>query len=249
VLSDLREPAGAKLAVTLAPLAPLGSGDDIKAALDRIAAEGLRFVQMAGTMPGLRPRELDRAARRDLLANLRRRELALAGLDAWLPPAHFGDPAHSDRAIAAACEIIDLAHDLGRVPVSLMLPSEAAAALAIVERADRMGVALADHSIPQAPRENVGAGIDPAAWLSHGKDPVAGVHELGRRLTCARLVDLLRSGMRGPVGTAHEGRLEILPYKIALSVNEYRRPVVIDARQWSEPWRGVAQSIRAWADA
>ena len=38
-------------------------------------------VQLSAAQAGLRPRELDRSARRDLLATLRRRELAVAGID------------------------------------------------------------------------------------------------------------------------------------------------------------------------
>lgn len=243
---------GADLSVTLAPLVEDSSGDAIKAALDRIAALRIRHVQIAATMQGLRPRNLSRSARRDLLASLRRRELLLSGVDAWIPAAHFADAAHVDRAMQTASEIIDLAADLGRVPVSLALPahaSEEAIVRLLIEQAHRVGVALADHAVPPSPLEAVGCGIDPAAWLSLGKDPVAAVHGAAGRLSSARLVDLLRSGMRGPIGNSGDGRLDVAAYKIALAVCGYQKPMVIDARQWSEPWHGVEQTMNAWADA
>lgn len=232
--------------MTLAPLVADASGDAIKAALDQVASLRLRHVQIAATMSGLRPRDLDRTARRDLLAALRRRELSLSGLDAWIPSEHFADSSLADRAVGATVEIIALAADLGRVPVSLVMPASSEAAAAISEAALHAGVSLADHAIDAPPREGMGVGIDPAAHLSHNKDPVAAVHAASRRLVAARLVDLLRSGLRGPIGSSHEGRLNVQEYRIALSVNEHQRPVIIDARQWSDPQRGIEQSIRAW---
>ena len=175
----------------------------------------------------------------------------LSGLDAWIPAAHFADAARADRAVQTMCEIIDLAQDLGRVPVSMMMPSDDAQASLLIERAHRAGVEIADHALPQdekPSREGIGFGIDPAAWLSQNKDPVAAVHAFGDRLIAARLVDLLTTGLRGPIGSGAEGRLDVTGYKIALSVNGYLRPIIIDARQWNDPWRGVEQTMQAWTD-
>ena len=55
---------------------------------------------------GLRPRELDRSARRDLASVLRRFELELSGVDLWIPPGHFVDGLHSDRAVEAVVEAV-----------------------------------------------------------------------------------------------------------------------------------------------
>jgi sugar phosphate isomerase/epimerase len=249
VANDAMQNDGSDLSVTLAPLVEDDSGSAIKATLDRIAAIGVRHVQVAATMPGLRPRDLDRTGRRDFASSLRRRELTLSGLDAWIPAEHFEDPARADRAATTISDIISLAADLDRVPVSMVLPAVEEIAVAIIEQAQRAGVEIADHSIPLSARSGVGHGIDPAAWLSHNKDPVAAVHAAGSRLVGARLVDLFRSGLRGPAGSPHEGRLDVDDYKIALSVNGYRRPVVIDARQWNDAWSGIEQSIRAWNQA
>lgn len=247
--SDLNEIDGRTLSVTLAPLVDDASGTAIKAALDRVASLGLGHVQIAANMPGLRPRDLDHAGRRDFLSSLRRRELQPSGMDAWIPAEHFIDPARADRAAAAMAEIITLAADLGRVPVSTILPTVEEIAQTIVEQAQRSGVPIADHAVPPSDRPGVGYGIDPAAWLSCHKDPVAAIHTCGSRLVAARLDDLTRSGLRGPAGSPHEGRLDVSAYRIALSINGHRRPPVIDARQWNDAWRGVEQSIRAWSQA
>jgi sugar phosphate isomerase/epimerase len=236
--------------VTLAPLVRDDSGDAIKAALDQIAELQLRFVQISATMAGLRPRDLDHTARRDVLAALRRRELSLSGLDAWIPPAHFLEPAHVDRAVQAMSEIIEFAADLGRVPVSVTLPHDEAtleAISALARLADRLGVPVADHSIEPSPIESVGVGIDPAAHFANTSDPLGAIHAAApQRLVSARLCDLHTSGMRGPVGVAGQSRLDVTAYRVALEVNGYRRPVVIDARQWNEPWRGVEQTMTVW---
>ena len=72
------------LAPTLAPL-----GEQPRAALARLSKLGFRHVQLDATQPGLRPRELDRSARRHLAATLRRPEDSPIGVDLWVPASHF----------------------------------------------------------------------------------------------------------------------------------------------------------------
>ncbi len=238
--------AGLLLAPTLAAL-----GDRAREALLRISAAGYRAVQLSATQPGLRPRDLDRSARRSLCGLLRRLELAPSGLDLWVPSAHYVEPAFVDRAVGAAEAAIDLAADMGHCPLCLILPEADAAQAApvieaITQRALRRGVAVADHRVPPVPREYVGAGIDPPAWLSVGLDPIEAVGALADRLISARLCDLLVSGVRGPVGGTEGARLDVGAYRAQLVAHGYFRPVVVDMRQWLDPWRGLEQSARAW---
>ena len=163
-----------------------------------------------------------------------------------------------------------------RVPVSLTLPNalpadvadskygsstsasstssatgDAIAAIAtIAGHAERFGVELADHAVPivDGVGRNIGWGVDPAAWLAHGEDPaqIIAAHSARHPLVSARLVDLLRSGMRGPPGIGPEHRLDILAYRVALSIAGYRRPVVLDARQWTDVHGGLHAAASQW---
>lgn len=243
-------------AATIAPL----SGD-IKRTIGRLAEFGVRAVQFSAAQPGMRPRELDHSARRGINAALQRLELWCSGVDLWIPAEHFIDPQHVDRAMSAMLDAIRLAEDLGRCPVSCTLPltisddtpdGAAGAAEAfetIVETADHHGVPLADHRCPVVERDGVSIGIDPPAWQSAGEDPAVAAARYGERLVSARLADLLTTGLRGPVGDAASGRLDVQAYRAALMAAGYRRAVVVDARQWADPWVGLRQSIAAWRQA
>jgi len=253
------------LALTLAPVA--GPGGDVRAALGLIARAGFEAVQLSAGMPGLRPRELDRSARRDLVSTMRRRELTAAGIDCWVPLEHFTDPVHADRAAAAVMQTIDLASDLGRVPLSLHLPDPGPVLDALIAHAAVHGVTLADHgpwtmepaavagddgdeddTDPRPAGPPVGVGIDAAAWIAQGLDPAAGAMRHASSMASLRLVDLDRSGMRRPIGGAG-GRVDVLALRAATEATEYRGPLVIDARQWPEPVAMAADAARAWLAA
>jgi sugar phosphate isomerase/epimerase len=261
------------LGVTIAALG------DTAAALAWVASRGIAGVQLSATHPSMRPRDLGVSARRDLRATLARYELVVTGIDAWIPSEHFIDPSHADRAIEAACAACEFASEFGRVPVTLQLPRAAsiAGALgtaphaagassnaaqeshaarrhdaigAIASAAERSGVTIADASgAAGAPWPPMGVSLDPAAVLAEGGDPVNMVSQLGPRLVSARVVDLLRSGMRGPVGAAGESRLDVLGFRVALEMAGLARFPVIDARQWIVPHAGVIATVQAWGGA
>jgi sugar phosphate isomerase/epimerase len=231
------------LAPTLGPLVG-AQAPTPRQVIEQLASMNFRHVQLSATLPGMRPRELDASARRDVLAVLRRFQLVPAGVDLWIATVDFMDPARADRAMTAVREAIALAGDLGRLMLSLTLPSDPAATEAIINWAQRAGVPLADHSIPPLARDGAGVGIDPAAWLSQGKDPVAGVLEHGPRLASARLCDLSATGIRGPIAAG--GRLDVAGYQVSLAAAGYRSPLVIDARQWTDSWHGVRTCAEDW---
>jgi len=226
-------------------------------ALAWVSSRGIRGVQLSATHPALRPRDLGPSARRDLRATLTRLELVASGIDAFIPAAHFIDPAHAERAIDAAGAACDLAGELGRVPVTLQLPAaeagspesarRAEAVRAIVAAAERAGVRIADASgAADLPWPPIGLSLDPAAALASGEDPSLVAVRAGARLASARVVDLLRSGMRGPVGVAGESRLDVLAYRIALETAGFRGLPVIDARQWTDVPAGIEATVAAW---
>lgn len=116
------------LAVSLARLSRDRSSRDW---IEWAADAGFAGVAIDAMAPGCRARELDRSARRELAALLRRRELALVGVDLWIPASHFLAGNHADRAMSATLGAIELAGELQSLvggpmgPVlSMVLPSE-----------------------------------------------------------------------------------------------------------------------------
>ncbi|MFI4898047.1 MAG: hypothetical protein ACIARR_09495, partial [Phycisphaerales bacterium JB059] len=134
------------------PGSPWSGG--VRAAIAWVQSLGARRVRLDAAAPGVRARELDRSARRDLGGLLRRRELTFTGLDLWIPSAHFEETAHVDRAVDATLGAIRLAGDLARLgdgggaPV-LRVPlgdAPAAGVVAALERAAlEAGVGVADR--------------------------------------------------------------------------------------------------------
>ncbi|MDX2116588.1 MAG: hypothetical protein SFY96_00210 [Planctomycetota bacterium] len=222
-----------------APAAPWAAGP--RAAIEWAASLGARHIVLDATAAGLRARELDRSARRDLAAMLRRLGLSFAGLDAWVPTTHFADPVHAERALDAVdgaiglcAELSDLSGATGRV-VSVAFPENLtnAAAQRIAAVAERSGVRVADHAIPRGAASErhapiIGAGVDPAAILSAGQDPAAFVAALRAAPACARLSDLSAAGRVVP-GT-RGGRLMLDAYLASLSVVGLPGPLVADLR-------------------
>lgn len=239
---------------------PDASTAEPRGLIDLAASLGYRAVQLDAAMPGLRPRDLDRSARRDLAAILRRHELAFSGLDLWIPPDHFINPGTSDRASDAVRQAVELAAELsGLVPslgsgragrvVSLILPAKLDAALHddLASAATSHGVMIADHAWPPrqppaAPGSPVGVGIDPAAIILAGHDPSKEVGRLAGPPASARLTDLASQG-RVPPG---EGSLDELEYTIALDVRGYRDAVVLDTRGLVRPTRVARDVLQRW---
>lgn len=244
-----------RLAATAAPLG------DAREACAFLSALGVAGVQLSATQSGMRPRELDASARRDLRAMLVRLGLEPSGLDLWIPSDHFLDPAHADRAIDAVRAACELASFLGRVPVVLALPARSEDP-AQAARRDEVAAALADaadlHGIRLAVAGDARAGLrcppfgmllDPAALLALGADPIAAAARSAGPVVAARVVDQLRSGLRGPIGCPGDARLDVLAFRIALESSGFAGLPVIDARQWADPRGGVRQSVAAWMQA
>lgn len=209
---------------------------------------GFGAVQLDATCPGTRPRELDRSARRDLAATLRRLELTFCGLDLWIPPRHFVDPARQERALEALAQALGLAVELARrshasaaaAVVSVVLPRDRPAEVneAIDAMVGRVGGRVADHAWPPteaqpaADRDTpVGWGVDPAAVIAAGQDVVEAVSGRGRGIVAARLSDIA-AGHRVAAG---EGELDVMSYLAALNASGFGQAVVVDTRGVAEP--------------
>lgn len=215
-------------------------------------ALGYRAVQLDATHPDARPRALDRSARRDLAALLRRHELDLTGIDLWLPPEHLAEGSHVERAADAVVGAIGFIRELaGLLPtqpvVSLTLPEapDKHALAAIHAAAEREGVAIANHAWP-APAEGA-LGLDPALAIMANASPARLATTHGPRLAAARLSDAGVAG-RVPVD-APTGRLDVAAYAAALSISAPSAPVVADCRQLADPRSAADQALKAWATA
>lgn len=215
-------------------------GDSARSVIEWAAAQGVRRLHLDATCRGIRPRELDRSARRDVASLLRRLRLELDGLDAWIPPDHFTDARHVDRALAAAVGACELAGELAslgacrqRPVVSLHQPvgESLAVRTALASAADAAGVIVADHQWPPSesmtPGSPIGAGFDPAAVLMAGEsDPCRALAGIGRSVVSVRLSDLSSLG-RVPPG---EGRLDVLAYEVAVTTSVPGACLVVDSR-------------------
>ena len=238
-----------ELSVSLCSLRPPGSQGtpDPRALLEQLAGCGIRAVQLDASMPGLRPRELDQSARRDLVGFLRRRGLALTGFDLFIPPAHFLDASAQNRAVDAVAGAIDLARMVGEGisrQVCLKLPPSLPGAVesALVSSALHENVTIIDHLCPPRPPvagpqgHEILVGLDSAELLATGSTWTHAAALAGRRLQGARLrARALASG-----GFSDD---ELHDVTVALASAGFTGALVIDARGASAPWNAVMDTL------
>lgn len=228
-------------------------------------ARGLGFagVQLNAAWHETRPRDLSRSARREVAALVRRSGLVLTGVELWIPPGHFTDPAHADRAASAVREAQEFAADMDSLcgpaggarggrggsrreggVVCLAFPEgrEGDEVASLLGR-DVSGAMIADHRWPVSDQEfgGVGVGLDPAAVILAEEDPARAVHTVAGRLLSARVSDLSASG-RVPAG---EGRVDIFSFAIALETSGYAdgRHAVVDLRGLSDQHAGARTAV------
>lgn len=229
-----------------------------RAAIDTIAALGVRGITLDAARSGLRPRELGRSARRDLAALLRRLELEFTGLDLWVPPEHFTSASRSQRAIDAVAQALELAGELAplvggrsQAVVSVLLPTDLnpQARLTLGNSAQQHGATLADHALivdDQAHTPGIGVGIDPVFYLTDGSSPAKAVTRAGINLASARLSDTTAMG-RCVIG-APGSKLDLTAYAGAMIVAG-QQWVTLDVRDMPEPESAVSKAIDAWREA
>jgi sugar phosphate isomerase/epimerase len=236
-------------------LAPPERGADIGPSLRNVLAwsgtVGFSAVCLDTTVAGLRARDLDRSARRDLAASMRRVGLASGGIDLLLPPEHLTDPRHADRAIAAAVGALGLAADLagltqGRAVVAMVLPPPDGPTGwrdALVSEAQRVGARIADFAAPESahadPASPFGIGIDTAAALAAGTDPARAISRAAPALDAVRLADWDGSA-RVPIG---RGRLDELALRVAIATSGFAGFVAVDTRGLADPRTGAQRAL------
>jgi hypothetical protein len=77
-------------------------------------------------------------------------------------------------------------------------------------------------------------------------DPAAAIPRLLGRVAAARVVDLLRSGLRGPIGEPGGARLDAMAYRLAIEMSGFHGLPVIDCRQWQAPLQGARHCAARW---
>lgn len=203
----------------------------------------------------MRARELDRSARRDIAAILRRNGMAFTGLDLWIPDDHFSSPQHAQRAIEAVTQACGLAGELAKLVegsgspcICFTLPEKRSRELisTLVSAALSAGVRLADyHATISESGEVLGVGLDPASELLAQRDPLIRASSSNWVLSDARLTD---ATPRGRMVVGH-GKLDVRAYHAVLRTTTTLRHVVIDTRDLTQPADAAKQAGAAWRDA
>lgn len=242
-----------EIAVAIAGLPP-ESGAGTPEAARWVRDRRIRGVALDAARPDCRARDLGRSARRDLAAMLRRTELELTGIDLFIPPAHYADPARAERAIETVQQTATMVAELARLVggrsrplVSVTLPAELPASVraALAVHAERFGSTIADHT-PRAEAAPPGLtlGVDPAACFMAGEDPAAAATRAG--VSALRLTNLDATGRCA--ANADGGRLDATGYAAA-AVTTGLRWIVADTRGVPEPGRAVSAAVATWREA
>lgn len=225
----------------------------VRAAIGWVGEVGFRSVHLDAASPEIRPRGLDRSARRDLAATIRRAGIGLTGLDLWIPAAHYDAPESADRAHAAVTDAVGLAADLavlcGRTGavVSVTLPPDYAGLETIGAHAESVGVFVEDFSIsasgtpdemathPQAVRP----GFDTARAILRGDGPGKAFAKWSKKLASLRLNDADDTGRRMiGSGTLDAHMLGALHTTLTPSL-----PMITDLRGLENPERAARAAI------
>ncbi len=228
----------------VAPQAPSRS------VIEWTARTGFRGILLDAARTGLRPRELDRSARRGIASLLRRLELDLGGVELWIPPEHYASSEHNERAINAACAAIDLTAELASLTaadrtLTLTLPAEGAdeAVETIAHAAHRAEVRLANAARAQRQSPDgapIGRCLDPRALARDGADAVQQTIELTQPPAAARW----SFASRRPEEVA-----DPLAYASALSIAGFQGAVALDLRDAIDPDADAVAALDRWRHA
>lgn len=208
-------------------LGMLAPREQIKACAAGVLSAGGRHLTLDVTANGFRPRELDRSARRDLVATFNRDEVLLSGLDCLVPAEHLRDREKLDRAVAAISAAIELAADMRVRRVACRLPSEPdpQAVELLRAAAERQGVVLAAYGPP--------AGLAVGA-IPRTDDPGTLASELAG-------AEAVRWGW--PVGVGGADAATLVPMLATLN---FAGEVDLDLTGAGDPQREIDRAFDAW---
>ena len=211
------------------------------------AGAGFRAIMLDSARVGVRPRDLDRSARRGLASLLRRLELRLAGAELWIPSEHYASPTNSERAVAAALSSIDMLAELAALieadrTLTLTLPADGAdeAISVIAQAAHRAEIRIANAAWPwRQPSDDapIGVALDPRAITRSGEDPIAIAS------SCQQPPDAARWAF---TSRRPEEVIDPLGYASALSTAGFRGDVALDLRDAIDPESDAMSALTRW---
>jgi hypothetical protein len=211
------------------------------------AGAGFRGILLDCARTGIRPRDLDRSARRGIASLFRRLELHLAGAELWIPHEHYASSTNSERALGATLSAIDLLAELASLvetdrTLTLTLPVDGAqeAVNEIAEAANRAEIRVANATWPHREKAGsipIGLAIDPRAMSRAGVDPIGIITANQTPPTAARWA----FASRRP-----EEMLDPLGYASALSVVGFQGNVALDLRDANEPQGEASVALARW---
>ncbi|MFN9972216.1 MAG: hypothetical protein ACK58T_20235, partial [Phycisphaerae bacterium] len=187
---DVRHPSSnpVLLSLSISGLPIPDARERLTSAAEAAARAEIPALHLDATLPGIRPRELDRSARRDLLAIVKRHNVSLTGCDLFIPPTHFNSPQHQQRAADAVRQAIAFAAELrslGALAAMVCIETDAPVAKQpdaafdatplltdLATHARDHGVTLCDCTSDTSP---LARGLDIAAILARNEDPAAAI--------------------------------------------------------------------------
>lgn len=205
---------------------------------------GIGRVTVSAAEVGARPRELNRSARRDVAAQLRRGGVSCVGVELWVPQKHFDDGVNEQRAVDALCEAAGYASELGELtggegalhtslPCSVDESGTAVmhgGARAVMEHGSSLGVRVVDHGgfgvSAVGAETGCRVGLDCGLSLMRGEEPRDVMLAHTDRLGAVRVSDAV-SGNRVRVGS---GELDLLDLVISWTTLQEKPWLVVDLR-------------------
>lgn len=246
------DPQGGGPMSPMSPMTPSDGAHFARRVWTLAAAAGCAGVQLNAALPGLRPRELDRSARRDLGVELRRRGLVCSGVDLFVPPEHLSDPSKADRAVSSLSAAVELAAELGgRAGVCAVFPKNAAPGVVeqLASKALHAGVRLVNcaHPVDEAGELSMAVGLDCAAVLAGDGDPARVLARLGARVGVVRVADVSRGTVLQRVAPgSRAGRLDVFALRVAMEISAPSAAGVLDLRGVGSWEAALAQAVAAW---
>jgi len=242
----------------------------VKAALELAAGLGFRAVEMTTVSGDLAPSSLSASGRRHVRRLVEHHGLTLAALAADLPGLRLHDARTVDERVARTCQVVDLAVDL-RVPVVstsvsvLTNPANGApmemvleALRRIGEHADARGVTFALRPTSEGGARlrrvlddlrcsAIRVGLDPAAMVMAGINPVADFEQLAEQISLVHLRDgtagtEIRGGHETRLG---EGDVDLVGVLALLRTVEFQGPHILRRTTSDTPAADLEQARAA----